>query len=148
MPACPARHDLYLLKFTKIGLGDADFIQKNAATFESDTAEHRVLNGSGLLKDLFEHEVLIAALFPPARGPQNVGDLTRNRLAVEVCQVDAIGRQHRYVAIVQKEHVARVAQNRRHIRGYEELVVTQADYHGRPLTRRYNLVGIAAGDHA
>ena len=46
--------------------------RKIAAGLLADAAEQRVANGARLLKDLLEHEVLVAALLRHDRVPQDV----------------------------------------------------------------------------
>ena len=48
-------------------------------------------------------------------------------LAVEVGEIDALGRQDGHIAVVQKEHVAGMAQDGGHIGGDEKFVIAQAD---------------------
>ncbi len=67
--------------------------------------------------------------------------------AVEVGEVDAFRRQNGHVAVGQEKHVARVAQDRGHVRGDEVLAIAETDDNGRTETRRHNLVRVAPGDH-
>ncbi len=47
-----------------------------------------------------------------------------------------------------KEHVARVAQDRRYVRCNEILAIAQADYHRRPQAGSHDFVRVRTGDHA
>ena len=75
--------------------------------------------------------------------PQDVRDLALDRLAVEIGEVHAFGRQHGHIAIGQEKHVACVAEDRRHIGRHEILAVAQPDHRRRTGARRHDLVRIA-----
>jgi hypothetical protein len=52
-------------------------------------------------------------------------------LAIEVREFDTTGREDSDVAVVEEEHVSRVAEDSGNVGGDEELAITQADYHWR-----------------
>src|SRR4051812_12397308 len=63
VPACSTRNGLNLLELTEIRFRDIDFIEKHAAAFLPDAADQGVFHRARLLKDFFEHEMLVAAFF-------------------------------------------------------------------------------------
>src|SRR3954453_16946706 len=91
VPTGAASHDLDLLHFPELLLGDINFIEEDSSTLKTNTAYHRVLDGPGLLKNLFEHEMLVAALFSHHGIPKNPGDLTAHNLAIKVGQTHTVG---------------------------------------------------------
>ena len=109
-----------------------------------DAAERGVANGARLLVDFLEHEVLEAALFRHDRVPGDVLHLARHRVAVEVGELHAVGREDGHVAIGQEEDVARVVEDRGDVGGDEVFVVTEADDAGGPLRAATILSGSSA----
>src|SRR5581483_9127489 len=148
VPARAAGDNFDLFEAAKIGFGDIDLVQEDAAAFETHTAEHGVFDGARLLKDLFEHEMLVAALFGHNGVPQNMRDLAAHRAAVEIGQMHAFGSDDRDIAVVQKDHVARVAENRRNVGSDKEFIVSETDYNRWPGASGDNLVRIGARNHA
>src|SRR6185437_9385387 len=100
MPTGAARHNLHLFEGLEIGLRNIHFIEKNPTAFLADTAEQGVFDGSGLLEDFLEHEMLVATLFRHDRIPQNVRDWTSHNLAIEISKTDAFGRENSHIAVV------------------------------------------------
>src|SRR5208337_2944223 len=72
----------------------------------------------------------LAALFRHDRVPGNLVGGPLHRLAIEICNTNPISRQHSYIAIREKENVARVLQQCRNVAGHEVFAVSQAN-HGR-----------------
>ncbi len=68
--------------------------------------------------------------------------------AVEIGQVHAVGGENSHVAVGEEEHVAGVAQDRRHVGRDEILAVAQADHHRRAGARRDNFIRVGTRDHA
>ena len=58
------------------------------------------------------------------------------------------GVKHRDIAVAQEEHVARMAQDGRHVGRHEVFAIAQPDHHRRTHARRDNFVRIGARDHA
>ena len=142
VPAGPAGHDPDLAEFLELFRRDIHLVEEDAARFLSDPAQGGVPHRARLLVNLFEHEMLVAALFRHDRVPQNVRHLPVNRPAVEIAEAHAFGREHRHVPVAQEKHVARIAQDRRNVRRHEIFVVAQADHHRRSRPRGDNLVGV------
>src|SRR5437660_9247698 len=68
--------------------------------------------------------------------------------SVEAGELDPFRRENSKIAVVQKKHVARVTQDRGHVRGNEILSIANADHDRGTGTRRNNLVRIETGDHS
>ena len=117
------------------------------ASLLRDAAQSGIANRAGLLINFLEHEMLEAALFRQDRIPGHMLDLPPHRPSVEVRKMHAVGRDHGHIAVRQKENVARMMQNCRHIRSDEILVVAQSNHRRRPVARRHNLVGLVARNH-
>ena len=94
-----------------------------------------VPDGPGLLVDLLEHEVLVAALLRQDGAPKHLLDRTLDRLAVERRDMHPFPREDHHLAVVQEEDVSCVAQNRRDVRGKKEVPLSQTD-HQRALASR------------
>ena len=82
--------------------------------------------GLGLLHDLLEHEVLIAALLRRPDLPVHVGDLLLNGLHEGVVALDAVPGQHRRLAVVHVGHLAGVADDGGHVAGQKHAVLAVA----------------------
>ncbi len=148
MPTGPAGNRLNLGEALEFGLADLHLVEKNFAGVERDAAQGSIADGARLLEDFLEHEVLEAALFGHNGVPGNVLHLPHHRLATgEVGQLHAARRDHRQVAIGQKEQVARVIQNGRNVGGHEVLVLSQPDDDGRAIAGGYDLVRLIGGNH-
>ena len=147
MPTGSAGDDVDLRGGAEFGLADLHLVEKNVPRILRDAAQGRVANRARLLVNLLEHEMLEAALFRQDRIPGDVLDLALHRPSVEIGEVHAVGRDHGHIAVGQKENVARVMQNRGHIRRDEVFVVAQPDHRRRPVARRHNLVGIVGRNH-
>jgi hypothetical protein len=63
VPTGSARDDFDLLKLTEISFRNVDFVEEYTATLLPNAADECVFNRTRLLKNFFEHEVLVAALF-------------------------------------------------------------------------------------
>jgi hypothetical protein len=147
VPTGAAGNDAHRPETREFGRRDIHLIQKNASRFLAHTPQHGVANRPRLLVNLLEHEVLVAALFRQNRVPQHVRHLPVHGPALKVAQTHAVGLQNRHVAIRQEEHVAGIAENRRHVGRDEVFVVADAYHHRRTVPRRYDLIGIRARDH-
>ena len=122
LPARPACHEvpqaaiLIVLMLMEIGLGDVfHLIEKYLASVQRDATLHRITNGARLLINLFEHEMLEAAL-PAMIGSQVIRWIARlDRIPLKVGHADCVAGQNRDLAVAQEEDITRVLQNRRNI---------------------------------
>ncbi len=131
----------------EIRLADLHLVEKNVSSILRHPAQRRIANRARLLVNLFEHEVLEAALLRQNRIPGDMLDLPLYRPAVKIREMHAIGGDHGHISVRQKENVARVMQDRGHIRRHEVFVVAQPDHRRRPVARRHNLVRIVGRNH-
>src|SRR5205085_10875419 len=98
VPTGSAGYDPDLAKFLELLWRDVHLIEKNASRFLSDAAQSGVTNGAGLLINLFQHEVAVAALLGHGRVPQYVRNLAVHWPAIEIAQAHTVGSEHRHVA--------------------------------------------------
>ena len=148
VPTGAAGDDAHLAESLEVLRRNLHLVEEDSPGFLAHAAQRGVAHRARLLKDFLEHEVLVAALFGHDRVPQNVRGRTLHRAPVEIGEMHAVLGQHRHVAVGQEDHVARVAQDRRHIGGHEIFAVAQPDHHRRPGARGHDLIGILARDHA
>ena len=77
LPTSPACHDVPQASTVtfwtarRVSGGDVQVLEEDLAPVERHAAEDRVADGRGLLEDLLEHEVPVAALFGRDRVPQH-----------------------------------------------------------------------------
>ena len=129
------------------GVVDVQLAEINLSGLSVHAAHQAVANGGGLLVDLFEHEVLVAALLGGDGIPCDALGLDRDRFTSDIRHHDRLGRDHRELSVVEEDDVARVAQHGGHIGSDEVLSVAHADDQGRPLARSDELVGfVGRGD--
>src|SRR5687767_4289898 len=72
-------------------------------------AAYRVANGLGLLEDLLEHEVRIAAALDLLELPRDLIDRSVLLKVVEIPQLVAVTCQDHHVAVIEIDHLAGVA---------------------------------------
>ena len=110
---------------------EVKLVEEHATVFH--LAGDGVAHGAGLLKNLLEHEVGIAALFRIGHVPVHVRDRRGEGGAggVEVC--DAGRREQRELAVFEKDHVARAVDEGDDVRAHKgRLLVGRVPHdHGR-----------------
>ena len=102
----------------------------------------------GLLHDLLEHEVLIAALFRGGNLPVDGKVLLFDLLLECVVDLDALARQHGDLAVLHIGHVARVLDDSRHVGGEEIAALAVAEQQRRVLARGDDAVRTVGTEHA
>ena len=124
---------------------------KNDAVVD-EVAEQRVGNGGGLLGDLLEHEVLVAALFGGRGVPVDVeGPVVLQRIsrgAIEVGDAVAVGGDHDRLILAELDCLAGVLDERRDVRADEHLPVADPEHQRRGAAGGHDcsrLVGV--GEH-
>src|SRR4051794_30739702 len=140
MPAGAAGGDVDLAERAELGVADLHFFQIDAAAVERNATECGVADRTWLLMNLFEHEMLEAALFRHDRIPGNVLDLALDRAPVEIGELHAGWRDHSEIAVAEEEEVARVIEDRGHVAGDEVFILAEADYCRRAIARGDDLV--------
>ena len=91
-----------------------------------EAAAHRVPHRVRLLEDLLQHEVVVAALLDLGEVPVDFVNRLVDAFVRDRRGVEAVGRQHRHLAVVEVHHLARVLDDRRHVGGQEVLAVGDA----------------------
>ena len=107
---------------------DVQILEEDLAALERHAAENRVARGRGLLIDLLEHEVLVAALLRRDRIPQHALRRLGDRLAVVVGELDARARDDGHLFIPEEHDIASMGEDGRDVGGDEEFVLTEADH--------------------
>ena len=102
----------------------------------------------GLLHDLLEHEMLIAALFRGGDLPVDVMVLLFDGQLHRVIDLHAVAAQNGDLAVFHVHNVARVLDKRRHVGGDEVLALAEADEQRRVLARSIDMIGIVRAEDA
>src|SRR5205823_6816039 len=147
MPACPASGDVDLFDIAELSFADLHLFQEDLASILRYPSQCGVADGAWLLVNLLKHEVLKAALFRHDGVPGDVLHLAFNGVAIKVRELYTLLRNHRKVAVGQKEDLPCVSENRRDVRGDEVLVIADSYHSRRPIARGHDLVRLALTDH-
>ena len=89
-----------------------------------------VPHGGGLLMDLFEHEVLVSALFRRLGIPGDLGQGKLHLVSIEVVKMNLPRAESCRLLIADVVHISRVVQDGGHIRGQIGLPLRHAEDHG------------------
>ena len=109
-----------------------------------DPARQRLPQRVGLLVDLLEHEVLIAALLGGLGRPlDRLGDAL-HRPALDVGYHDPVGPQVGDVALLEEDDLARVGQDRGDVGGEERLALAEPDDERHVLARPDESIALVA----
>src|SRR5215471_7647817 len=110
MPARSAREDLDVFEAFPDCFGKSHIFQMDRIRVEREPSEHRVLDGNGLLIDLLEHEMLVAALLGHDRIPCNVLELGFASLACCIEKTNAVYCNDGNFMVIEKQNGACVRQ--------------------------------------
>ncbi len=127
VPRRAARDDDDALERPHVVLRQLEAVEDDVALLEGGPAADRVGDRPGLLEDLLVHEVLVAILLRGHRAPLDLPRLAGDRLAVSPVDRDPARREHRELALLEVDHVARVLEDRGHVRREEALALAEAD---------------------
>ena len=109
----------------------------------------RLFDHGGLLEDLLEHEMLVAALLGRRGVPRHVDDVAHDRRAVVTHQAVAVAVHHGHLALLEDDLAARVRQNRRRIGGDVHLAFADPDdQRACAVAREDQTLGLVARDDA
>ena len=112
-----------------------------------DPPGQRLAQGDGLLVDLLEHEVLVAALLGGLGRPVDDRHRALHRASVEVRDLDA-GRPHvRHVALLEEDDAVGVGKDRGDVARDEALLAVQADHERHVLARPDEAADLAPVHH-
>ena len=128
MPGGPAGDDPDALHVGELGRRQSDVGQVRLPALEGVAPSHRVQDRLRLFVDLLQHEVRVAAFFRRGRVPRDLGRRARHRLALRVLDDQGISRKHRQFVVLQEDHVARVGEDRGHVRRGERPVLAHAHH--------------------
>src|SRR3989338_8939012 len=120
VPRCATRHDINVVECELAIFPQRLKLAKDyLAGTRCDTSSERVFKYLRLFKYLLQHEMLVSALFSRYRIPRYnlVGFF--NRIAVHILYEKSVRGKFCYLAVFQKNHLARVWQQRRYVRGHE-----------------------------
>ena len=107
-----------------------------------ETSRQRVADDAGLLVDLFQHEVGVAALLGHVEVPIHVRHLGLERLAARVVERHGVRRELRHLAVGQHRHVARAVDHGDDVAGHVGAVLGEAHHERRVLARRHDGAGL------
>ncbi len=147
MPAGAAGGDIDFLYILEFGLADLHLVEEDLSRIERHASHGSLTHRARLLVDLFQHEMLEAALFRHDGVPGDVLHLALDWLAGKIAQLNASSCDHRKVTICEKEDVARVIKDGRNIGGDEVFVFAKPNDCGRSIARRHDLVRLRRADH-
>ena len=142
-----AGDDEHLVDLAKLLVGQTLLVEHDAPVDE--VPEQGVGDRSGLLGDLLEHEVLVAALLGGGQVPVDVeptgGDV---RIAEEVGHAVTVGGDHHGLVLTQLHGFASVLDEGRDVGPQEHLAVTDTDHQRRRTPCGHDGAGIVrAGEH-
>ncbi len=110
-----------------------------------ETSPHHVGDTRGLLEDLLEHEVLVAAFLDRIEIPRHLVNATVNLLAFQVVGAIPIGREYGIVPVVEIDDVTGRLDHRRCVGAGKHLaVLTHADEQRTAVTRHDDLVRVSS----
>ena len=112
------------------------------------TRVERGLDGTRLLHDLLEHEVLVAALLGSLDVPRDAGNGLFDRLAGAVKNRVAVGTHLGELTVVKIDHIFRVRHKRRHVGGEEVLTRANADDQRAAVAREEHLLRTVGAQNA
>ena len=140
-----AGHNENAGKFTHLLNGELEIVEDDPAVLDAwgDRAAQRL----GLLHDLLEHEVLVAALFRGGDLPVDGKVLLFDLLLQRVVDLDALARQHGDLAVFHVGDVARVLDDGRHVGGEEVAALAVAEQQRRVLARGDDAVRAVGAEH-
>ena len=133
-----AGHNENAGKFTHLLNGELEIVEDDPAVLDArgDRAAQRL----GLLHDLLEHEVLVAALLGSLDVPRDAGDGLLHGLSGAVKDGITVGTHLGELTVVEIDHIFRVRHERRHVGGEEVLTRADADDQRAAVAREEHLV--------
>ena len=139
MIAGAAGHDVDLADGADIVLAETEVLEIDLVVL--DAGEDAPAQGLGLLHDLLEHEVLIAALLGGIDLPVHLADLLLDGLHQVVIALDAVPGEDGHLAVLHIAHLPGVADDGGDIAGQEVAAVAIAQDQGAVLAHGDELVG-------
>ena len=141
-----AGHDVDAADGPDLLRGHGQVLKHHAASL--DPGGGGLADGGGLLHDLLEHEVGVAALFGGVHLPVHMVVLLLHRAQLAVVYPDAAAGQNGQLPVVHIGDVPGVADQGRHVGGDEVLPIAEAQQQGGVLPGGHQPVGIVGADDA
>ena len=141
-----AGRDHDLVEAHELRIGHLQLVKHNAVILH--TRVERGLDGTRLLHDLLEHEVLVAALFGSLNIPRDAGDRLVHGLSGAVKDGITVGAHLGELAVVKIDHIFRVRHKRRHVGGEEVLTRADADDQRTAVAREEHLLRAVGAQNA
>ena len=141
-----AGNDVQPVQVLQFPLGDGHIVQHHFAVPQA--GRDGVPDGLGLLHDLLEHKVLIAALFRRRDLPMHAGGLLLHRLDQGVIHLDSIRGKHRHLAVIQVADLPGVADQGGNVAGQHGKALAQAQDQGGVLPHRHQLIRLVGAHNA
>ena len=120
MPRGAAGEELDARQRAHVVGGELEGVEADLAGLEIDPAAEGVAGSLGLLEDLLQHEVLVAALLDLLRIPVEARHRSLHGGARAIPDLDLRTGEPGDVAVVEEDHVSRVSNERRRIRAEDE----------------------------
>ena len=121
-------------------------VEDDLAVF--DARQDGAAQGLGLLHDLLEHEVLVAALFRGGDLPVDVVVFLFDGQLHGVEELDAVAAEDGDLAVLHVDDVTGVFDQRRHVGGDEILALAEAEQQRRVLARGVDMIRIVRAEDA
>ena len=118
-----AGHERHALQSSSSLFAELDAVEVDVELRFVDPRPDRVGDRAGLLEDLLLHEVVVAALLRRDRIPLDDLELAVDRPPIDVDDLDALLAEHGEVAVVQRDDLARVGQDRGNVARQERLLL-------------------------
>ena len=122
-----AGHDADFSDRARLFVGNAQRVLADGVMLDVDVAGQRVGKHGRLFVDLFDHEMLKAALFRRLDVPFDVRAFLFKGCAELVEELDGVGAKARHVAVVEEIHVARVFEHGGNVACKKRAVLAFAD---------------------
>ena len=141
-----AGHNIDLVQSADIVRADAQILQHHPAVL--DPGEQALAQGVGLLHDLLDHEVLIAALLRGGDLPVHGGVFLLHWVQQAVIDLDAVSGEDGNFPVLHVGHVPGVLDDSGDVAGQKVAAVPVAQHQGAVLPGGDDLVGIVHADDA
>ena len=146
MPGGTAGGDDDPLEPLQLLVGEIEAADPGGPLIFQQVAPERVAQAFGLLADLFQHEVGIAAPLHGGEVPIDLADRLADSGGLQVPDPVALAGQHHHLPVVEIHHRPGVLQQRRRIRSHEPLVLSHPDQQRRSIAGRDQDARLIGGD--
>src|SRR5438094_7003555 len=127
MPTRAAGENANVFEALPYVIAEFDVFEVDGIRVERKSSKYRVLDGDGLLVNLLEHEMLVAALFRHDGIPRDVLELGLAFLTGDVEQADAVTCHDGNFVIVEKQNGPGVRKHCWNVGSNEALAIDGAD---------------------